>query len=202
MKLRFSLSTLVLAIATCILGMHAFASAEPPKKPSGPEAKAAAAKWLEGLGDKGLVLAKSVAKAGFTVRRGPSAVGPVTSLSYEQDGWWVTFTFRGELKTGMTAKELQAQFWHAALDRLPTPGLELPGWEVRPMTPVSSFEKGVEVLAYGDGKIKLRVKTKFFALYGRDPSVLVPADAPAPDSAYFSIRKEFPLDLSIEAPVK
>jgi len=34
----------------------------------------------------------------------------------------------------------------------------------------------------------------------RDPSVLVPADAPSPPGAYFQIRKEFPLDLTLEAP--
>ena len=58
----------------------------------------------------------------------------------------------------------------------------------------------MEVLHYGDGKIKLRMRTKFFALYGRDPSVLVPADAPSPPGSYFQIRKEFPLDLTLEAP--
>ena len=86
------------------------------------------------------------------------------------------------------------------LNSLPTPGLKLPGWEVRPQTPTSSVKKGGEILAYGNGKIKLRVRTKFFALYGRDPSVLVPADASAPSGSYFQIRKEFPLDLTLEAP--
>ena len=70
----------------------------------------------------------------------------------------------------------------------------------RTQTSTSSVKKGVKILAYRDGKIKLRVRTKFFALYGRDPSVVVPADAPAPLGSYFQIRKEFPLDLTLEAP--
>ena len=81
-----------------------------------------------------------------------------------------------------------------------TPGLDLPVWEVRPQTPTSSIREGVEVLSYGDGKIKVRIRTGFFALYGRDPSVLVSADAPAPPGSYFQIRRRFPLDLTLEAP--
>ena len=33
---------------------------------------------------------------------------------------------------------------YVALDRLPTPGLDVPGWEIWPRTPVSSFREGVE----------------------------------------------------------
>ena len=90
---------------------------------------------------------------------------------------------------------------YVALDRLPTPGLDVPGWEIRPRTPVSSFRDGVEIVDFRDGRIRVRVKSGFFALYGRDPSVLVPADAPSPKSAYFMIRQKFPLDLTIEAPL-
>ena len=88
-----------------------------------------------------------------------------------------------------------------ALDRIPTPGLDVKGWDIRPRTPVSSFSKGVEFLSYKDGIVKVRIKTNFFALYGRDPSVLVPADAPSPAGSYFQIRKGFPLDLTLAAPL-
>ena len=175
-------------------------AAEDDEKPTGAEAKAAAVKWLDGLDTEGLVLKETVKEDGFVVTHAPSALGRVTKFSFQQSGWWVSFAFHGELSAKTPLKTLNEKFWYVALDRLPTPGLALPGWEVRPRTPTSSIKKGVEVLAYEDGKIKLRVRTKFFALYGRDPSVIVPADAPAPPSSYFQIRREFPLDLTLEAP--
>lgn len=45
------------------------------------------------------------------------------------------------------------------------------------------------------------MRADFFALTGRDPSVLVPADAPAPAGSFFQIRRPFPLDLRLDAPV-
>jgi hypothetical protein len=183
-------------LLTCVTAL----AGEPPKKPTGSEAEAAAAKWLDGLGKRGLVLREDVKKGGFVVTHAPSALGRVTKFSFQQPGWWVSFAFHGELSAETPLKTLRKKFWYVALHRLPTPGLDLPGWEVRPQTPTSSFKKGVEILAYGDGRIKLRVRTKFFALYGRDPSVLVPADAPMPPGSYFQIRRDFPLDLTIEAP--
>jgi hypothetical protein len=178
-------------------------AAERAARPTGPEAQAAATKWLDNLGEKGLLL-KETTKAGegFVVTHAPSAVGRITKFSFQQDGYRVSLAFQGELSADTTKETLQDRFWYVALDRLPTPGLDLPGWDVRPQTPTSSIGKGVEVLTYGDGKIKIRVRTSFFALYGRDPSVLVPADAPSPPGSYFQIRRQFPLDLTIEAPVK
>ena len=183
-------------LATCLTSLAVGAD----EKPTGDEAKATAAKWLNGLAKKGLVLKETVKEGGFVVTHAPSALGRVTKFSFQQPGWWVSLAFHGELSAKTPLKTLKEKFWYVALDRLPTPGLDLPGWEVRPQTPTSSIKKGVEVLAYGDGKIKVRVRTKCFALYGRDPSVVVPADASAPPSSYFQIRKEFPLDLTLEAP--
>jgi hypothetical protein len=183
-------------LVTCLTTFAAGAD----KKPTGDEAKSAAAKWLDGLDMKGLVLDETVKERGFVVTHAPSALGRVTKFSFQQPGWSVSFAFHGELSAKTPLKTLEEKFWYVALDRLPTPGLDLPGWEVRPQTPTSSVKKGVEILGYRDGKIKLRVRTKFFALYGRDPSVVVPADAPAPPGTYFQIRKEFPLDLTLEAP--
>ncbi len=92
-------------------------------------------------------------------------------------------------------------FTRVALDKLPMAGLDVKGWEIKPQTPVSSFNKGVEFLSYKDGIVKVRIKTSFYAIYGRNPNVLVPADAPSPKGSYFQIRKGFPLDLTLEAPL-
>lgn len=185
-----------------ILCSPIFSPADEPRKATGPEAEAATAKWLDGLKDTGLVLKEQPAKNGFAVSYGQSAFGNVTKFNYEQPGWNVSVTFRGDMKADTPLKELKEHFWHAVIDRVPTPGLDVPGWNIKPQTPTSSFDQGVEVLAYGEGKIKLRILTNFFAVYGRDPSVLVPADAPSPPGSYFQLCKNFPLDLTIEAPIE
>ena len=53
-----------------------------------------------------------------------------------------------------------------ALDKVPTPGLEVIGWEIKPMTPVSSFQNGVEIRSYENGIATISVKTSCFCLYG------------------------------------
>lgn len=176
-------------------------AADQGAKPDGAAAEAAAQKWLKSLGEKGLKLEERVAEGGFVASQGPSAIGKVTTLRFERAGWWISMSFRGEITADTPLSAIQERFWHISLDRVPTPGLNLPGWEVRPQTPTSSFDKGVTFLAFGNGKIKLRIETRFFALYGRDPAVLVPADAPSPPGSYFQIRQNFPLDLTLEAPV-
>lgn len=171
------------------------------RKPNGAEAEIAAAKWIEGLDKKGLVLNESMTGRGFVVTQGQGALGRVTKFTLQEHGFRISLAFHGELSAKAPLETLKEKFWYVTLDELPTPGLNLPGWEVRPQTPTSSIKEGVELHAFQDGKIKLRVRTQFFALYGRDPSIAVPADAKAPDSSYFQIREEFPLDLTIEAPV-
>ena len=122
-------------------------------------------------------------------------------FNLNEPGWRVTLGFSQRLAADDSIKTVRQRFKFVALDQLPTPGLELPGWNVRPQTPVSSFKDGVEILQYGDGRIKLRIRTNFFAIYGRDPSVRVPADAPSPEGSYFQIRKNFPLDLTLDVPI-
>lgn len=186
------------AVVACLLSSSAVAGAA--EKPTGVEAEAKAAKWYKGLDEKGVVIDKTFKEGGFAVTHAPSALGRITKFELSQDGWWISFAFKGEHTGDTPVKTLQDSFWFVALNRLPTPGLDLPGWDVRLQTPTSSIRDGVDVVSYANGNIKLQVKTKFFAIYGRDPSVLVPADAPSPPGSYFQIRKNVPLDLTVEAP--
>jgi sialidase-1 len=176
-------------------------AANPAAKPTAAEAQAQAAAWLDRLGDRGLVLDATLAEPGFVVRQGASAVGRVTKFELDQAGYRVSFTFRGEHTAATPPATLREQFWLAVIDRVPTPGFDLPGWETRPLTPTSSFDKGVELVSLADGWATFRVQAEFFALSGRDPAVLVPADAPAPPGSFFQLRRRFPLDLTISAPV-
>ena len=177
------------------------ATAQPAVKPTAAEAEAQAAAWIDRLGDRGLVLDESFDDGGFTVRYGDSAVGRVTKFELEEPGWRVSFTFRGEHTPTTPLAELRKAFWHAVIDRVPTPDLGVPGWETWPLTPTSSFNQGVELVSLADGRATFCVKTEFFAISGRDPTVLVPADAPAPPGSFFQLRRRFPLDLTISAPV-
>lgn len=163
-----------------------------------------AAAWLKGLGEKGIVISKSAMKedAGFTAAHGRSAVGEITKFSFQQPGWWVTVAFKGTHDADTPLKTLQKNFWYATIDKMPTPGLKIPDWEIKPQTPTSSFSKGVELVEYGKGKMKVAIKTNAFALYGRNTAVLVPADAPTPEGAYFQIRQDIPIQLTITAPVQ
>jgi hypothetical protein len=159
--------------------------------------------WLDGLNKQGLVLRENVNGQGFTVTHlDPNSVESRTRFDLEQPGWWVSLYFRGKLTPETPIETLNNNFVSVVFNRLPTPGLNLPGWDVKPMTPSSHVSKGVEILSYRDGKIKVRVQTKFFELYGSDPSIVVPCGAPSPPGSYFAIRKEFPLDLELEAPFR
>ena len=160
--------------------------------------KTQAEAWLEDHIDSRLVLVEKFDDGGF---EGRQVVGS-GAMQYDltDAGYRVTLGFSAGFSDQPSLKEVREKFKYVALDRLPTPGLEVPdGWDVSPRTPVSSFKQGVEILDYRDGRIVLRIKTSFFAISGRDTTVLVPADAPSPEGSYFQIRKPFALDLTIDA---
>jgi len=176
------------------------ASGKAPVKPVGDDPKSKAAAWLEGLGDKGLVLVEKAAAPGFVGRKITGRKS--TMFVYTKPGWYMSLGFSGPITPNTPLAKLKESFKYIALNRLPTPGLAIEGWQIRPQTPRSSFSQGVEFLSYKNGQIKLRVKTQFFALYGRqNPSGPILADAPLPKGTYFQIRKPFALDLTIEAPM-
>lgn len=195
---RFS----ALALTLLLAAPPAVLAAEPGARVEAAEARAIAARWLDGLGSRGLVLDETLQRGGFVVSHAAGPRGPVTRFELRRPGWSLLLAFEGRHTATTPPGSLRRAFRYAALDRLPTPGLELPGWEVWPATPSSSIRRGVEILSSGNGRIRLRVRTPLFALQGRDPAVMVPADAPAPAGSSFQIRRPFPLDLRLDAPVQ
>lgn len=175
-----------------------------PETITATQAEAKAAAWINGLGEKGLVL-REIRKpgegAGFVGREIVGSENTMFVLS--DDLWSITLGFEGAVNGKTPLETLRQKFSYIALDKVPTPGLAIPGWDIKPVTPISSLRKAegaVEILAAGDGKIALRVKTHFFALSGRNPRVLVPADAASPPGSYFQIRQRFELNLTLEVP--
>lgn len=156
--------------------------------------------WLESRLENGLVLVEVLEDQGFAVNaiNGSNSV----MLNLDAQDYRITVGFKASVTSDTTLEELRKNFKYIALDKLPTPGLSEEGWEITPRTPVSSFQEGVEILDFRDGNITLRVKTRFFALGGRNTQVRVPADAPMPAGSYFQFRKDFDLDLTIVAPVE
>ena len=191
------------ALILVLAGPPAVLAAETGARPDAAAARAVAERWLGELGPRGLELRETVIEGGFEATHASSPVGPITRLRLRlrQPGWDLSLAFRGDHSASTPLRTLRNTFWYMALDRLPTPGLELPGWDVRPRTPTSTIRQGVEILSYSNGRIRLRVCTEFFALIGRDPSVRVPADAAAPAGSFFQVRRPLPLDLTLEAPV-
>ncbi len=171
------------------------------KKVNSVDAKQRAQEWLDHLGNDGLVLEHSEGKQAFKVKYNANLDS--TTMRYQDlpSHWWVTLSIKGKLSKNTPLSVIQKNIKYVALDKLPTPGLVLNGWDVKPYTPTSSFKKGVEVRAYDGEMIALQVESYFFQLSGRDSSVVVPADAPMPSSAYFNIRQRFPLHLTIKAPI-
>ena len=195
-----------LLFATVLFSASAFATepAVPPVNPGADEPEKKAGEWLKGLGEGGLVI-KEVREGdgatGFVGR--PIAGSKSTMFVLSDDNWYITLGFDGEVSEKSTVETLREKWSYIALDKVPTPGLAVEGWEIKPRTPVSSLRRAsgaVEFISGGDGKVAIRVKTNFFALYGRKMGVLVPADAGLPPGTYFQIRKPFNLDLTIEAP--
>ena len=162
--------------------------------------KTQAEAWLDDHNDSGLVLVEKFDGGGF---EGRQVVGSgARQYNLTDAGYRITLGFSTGFSDQSSLEEVREKFKYVALDRLPMPGFEVPdGWDVYPQTPVSSFKKGVEILDFRNGRMVLRIKTSFFAIYGRDTTVLVPADAPSPEGSYFQIRKPFPLDLTIDTPI-
>ncbi len=194
-------SSIVLSLIFA-LGSLAAADGKPVPAASSAEAEEQARAWLDNLGKRGLVVEEVSKKIAFKRRYNKSVKS--TSFQFSQEGWWVSVAFSGEVTAKTSLKELRKRVKYVALDKVPTPGLEIPGWQVKPRTPTSSFKKGVEIEALKDGVLSLKVKTECFALYGTDPKkmALVPADAGAPKAASFHIRKSFPLELKLSAPLE
>lgn len=166
-------------------------------------AQARTAKWLDDRGGKiVLELRATIKEPGFA---GKAIVGSADTMHVlESKGWQVTLGFQGKLSREDSAATLDRRLKYVALDRIPTPGLEIKGWDVRPMTPQSSFREGVEIRELKDGLATIAIKTSCFALSGRVREELLgpqPADAGLPPGTFFQLRKNIPLEILIQAPI-
>jgi hypothetical protein len=167
-------------------------------------------RWLDGLGPRGLVLEihGSPREDGFThcdrSEGQPCVWLGDTLFQYkpqENAAVRIALGFKAPLTPSSSLDEVRAKSRFVALDRLPTPGLDVPGWQIFPQTPVSSVDRGIEITGYDHGRIRMTVRTRFFALVGQRSDCHPPADAPMPAECGFDIPLDFPLDLTVDLPI-
>lgn len=166
-------------------------------------AQAKAAEWLQKRDGKIILAYESAEKTeGFV---GAAINGsPDTMYTLNRDGWYVTIGLQGKLQADDTAASLQKRLKFVALDKVPTPGLEVKGWEIKPRTPISSFKDGVEIRSFENGIATISLKTSCFCLSGAVRQELLgpqPADAGLPEGSYFQLRQAIPLEIVFEAPL-
>ena len=105
-----------------------------------------------------------------------------------------------------TSSTLQSRLSSLSLDLVPCLGLDIKGWRVKPMTPVSSFTEGVVIRDFDPSKrlISIEVNTSSFCLAGElIRREISPADAPSPSGSLFQLRRDIPLRvLIINAPIQ
>ncbi len=161
--------------------------------------EAAAQAWLDALGEKVLKIETEPLEARYELY---ALSPPSTVLTSEDDGWNIYMGLTEEISSSMSAQDVQRRIKTFSLNGFPIPGLEAPHWLVEAVPPSSDMDEDVEVLEVGPGRIKLRVRTEFFALYGEDTRAEYIADASTPEEAYFQITKKFAGDAILNLSIK
>ncbi|CAF3637392.1 unnamed protein product [Rotaria sp. Silwood1] len=90
-----------------------------------------------------------------------------TIYTYSSPGTSISIGFKNPLQQDtVNLEELQRNFNYVALDKLPLFGLDVPSnWEVYPQTPVSSFDEGVHISAYENGRLRMIISTYYARYY-------------------------------------
>ena len=171
------------------------AYADAPVTPPVAEVRKAAQAWIDSLPATGYA---ATLRAADGVSPLPSQPVNDHLFAFTEGPVYIGIGFGSAPKRDSTLKELQDSLQHVALDKVPVPGVKAPDWETRLMTPVSSFKDGVTLEKFENGVLTFRVKTEFFAAYGRRTDLILPADAGMPPDAYFQIRGPIKADLLVE----
>lgn len=152
------------------------------------EVTAAGQAWIDDLGSQGL----HIVADGLTGSYETKTNTPLPAYIRSSDRpWLATLGFSEPISSSMPVTEIQRHLQFFAHSGFPTPGLRKQHWQMRAQTPSSHISDGLTVLEVGPGHLKLEIKTRFFALHGRDVRAVLAADEPSPDTSYFQIRHSF-----------
>ncbi|MDF0599837.1 hypothetical protein P1J78_03735 [Psychromarinibacter sp. C21-152] len=157
-------------------------------------AEAAAQAWLDGMPEDGFQVRTVNATAVYEDKVVSLADGGerrIVNIHAYGGAWPTTLHLSGPVHSGMSPAELQARVESFSHDGFPVPGLSVEHWRIEAQTPSSHVEEGIEILEVAPGRVRFRVRTSFFALYGFDTRMPEIMDAPTPEEAYFQIRTPF-----------
>jgi hypothetical protein len=110
----------------------------------------------------------------------------------------ITIGLSGAISPDMSPAEIQDRIEFVAPDGLPTPGLSAPDWRIIAETPSSHITEGITVAEVSEGRLVINIKTRVFAIYGRDMRIVVPADAPTPKHGFFALREDMSFDVTFD----
>ena len=114
-------------------------------------------------------------------------------------------SFNKQVLPTTTVQELQDSLKFVTLDDLPLPDFDYPpNWEISPLTPVSSFKEGVEIVSYENGRLHYMIDTTFFCICGNlhgpgyNPGCCNP---PALPDTYFEVEKSIRGIFDVDLPL-
>eukprot|EP01124_Arcella_intermedia_P034811 TRINITY_DN8696_c0_g1_i1.p1 TRINITY_DN8696_c0_g1~~TRINITY_DN8696_c0_g1_i1.p1 ORF type:complete len:173 (-),score=38.04 TRINITY_DN8696_c0_g1_i1:24-542(-) len=112
----------------------------------------------------------------------------------------ITISFSKDISPNDTLATLKASLDYVAINTIPMHGFETPQhWKLSPRTPQSSFSEGVEVIEYGGGRMTVRIKTRFYAVYGNIPA-LQRGCGPSPKGTYVCVNQDMNATILLELP--
>lgn len=134
-----------------------------------------------------------------TAHCGPDTNHLVTA-SFQSAETTVELYFDCAVAQAKTLEALRAAYRFTVLGALPH-GLKLPTWQFQLLTPVSSFSEGVDLAAWHDGILDVRIKTPLYALYGHSTVKACGyiADAPSPPRCFVHMEHRITLTLTFSA---
>jgi len=126
---------------------------------------------------------------------------PYRMYVYRSNGYRISFGFGDRLQAGrITLENLRGQFRWVAMDRIPV--LRMRGWRTGLSTPISSFSKGVTFESLKNGRLRIRIKSRFFAINGQQTARHCEPvmDAGSPKGCFFQVRQNVPFEFVLDMP--
>jgi hypothetical protein len=123
------------------------------------------------------------------------------TLRYATRSTEIDLMFRCPVDGSASVADLDEAFAFAVLSRLPH-GIQVPGWDVRVLTPSSHVQHEVAFSRDASGRMRVAVQTPLYAVYAysRRSECEPPVHGPSPEGCYVIREHRVPLDLTLVAP--
>ena len=127
--------------------------------------------------------------------------GPKAHRLQHPDGWEIGLSIADTDAPDADALGASIRYW--LIDEVPLP-IELDGWAVRLMTPVSSYRDGISVTSWDGDVAEFRMSGSFFALHAQrsGPDCVPPADASMPEACFVHLERNLPFTLVLRTKLR